>query len=531
MLFSIITVAVAAFVGSWLYLQPTTQAADMSKFDPGNIISDAVMSNKNALSVQQIQSFLDSKNTCNNSNTYMASWYPHLSYNIQDGKFVCLAKESFNGESAAQIVWKAAQDYDINPQVLIVLLEKEQGLITDTWPNSVQYRSATGYGCPDTAPCDTQYYGLKNQVRLAASMFRTVLNGGWSNYPVGHTYVQYHPNTWCGGSVVNIKNRATSALYRYTPYQPNASALAAGYGTGDECGAYGNRNFWALFTDWFGNPVSGIFIDIAKASQDITSIAQANGQTLGRSTSTIIPEYDRPRVWQDFEKGVIVWTPSHGAKMIPFNSTHSRWKATGGSLGDLGTPTSNPVIEPEDGRIWQDFNGGTIIYHESTSGWELLHGPIMDRWRETGGSRGVLGKPTSAVRVDEVGGRTQSFENGIIYRKDLNSPAFSIEAGLYEKWKESSLGTPISNQTIESDGRRWQDFENGTVISSQNTGTWEILGGFHTYWKQQGGSLGRLGKPTGARHIESDGRRWQDFENVRLKWHTDTGWRIAPKVN
>lgn len=63
-------------------------------------------------------------------------------------------------------------------------------------------------------------------------------------------------------------------------------------------------------------------------------------------------------------------------------------------------------------------------YHESTSGWELLHGPIMDRWRETGGSRGVLGKPTSAVRVDEVGGRTQSFENGIIYRKDLNSPAF-----------------------------------------------------------------------------------------------------------
>lgn len=52
---------------------------------------------------------------------------------------------------------------------------------------------------------------------------------------------------------------------------------------------------------------------------------------------------------------------SHGAKMIPFNSTHSRWKATGGSLGDLGTPTSNPVIEPEDGRIWQDFNGGTHL--------------------------------------------------------------------------------------------------------------------------------------------------------------------------
>ncbi len=24
-----------------------------------------------------------------------------------------------------------------------------------------QYRSATGYGCPDTAPCDSKYYGLR----------------------------------------------------------------------------------------------------------------------------------------------------------------------------------------------------------------------------------------------------------------------------------------------------------------------------------------------------------------------------------
>lgn len=238
---------------SWVYLLPTTNAADMKKFDPGNIMSDAVMSNKDSMSVQQIQSFLDSKNPCNNTNTHMANWYPHLNYTIRDGKFVCMAKDTFNGKSAAQIIWKAAQDYSINPQFIMVLLEKEQGLITDTWPNHVQYRTATGFGCPDTAACDSQYFGLENQIRNAANLFRTVLNGGWSNYPVGQTYVQYHPNTWCGGTVVNIQNRATSALYRYTPYQPNQSALNAGYGTGDSCGAYGNRNTYALFTDWFGS--------------------------------------------------------------------------------------------------------------------------------------------------------------------------------------------------------------------------------------------------------------------------------------
>ena len=37
------------------------------------------------------------------------------------------------------------------------------------------------------------------------------------------------------------------SLYNYTPYQPNAAALAAYPGTGDSCSAYGNRNFFFLF--------------------------------------------------------------------------------------------------------------------------------------------------------------------------------------------------------------------------------------------------------------------------------------------
>jgi hypothetical protein len=103
---------------------------------------------KNAMSVQQIQAFLDSKNKCNNTNTYLAAQYPQVSYSIKNGKFVCMAQESFNGQSAAQLIWQASQDYSINPQVLIVLLEKEQGLISDTWPNSRQYKTATGMAAP-----------------------------------------------------------------------------------------------------------------------------------------------------------------------------------------------------------------------------------------------------------------------------------------------------------------------------------------------------------------------------------------------
>ena len=54
-------------------------------------------------------------------------------------------------------------------------------------------------------------------------------------------------------SPVYIQNQATANLYYYTPYQPNAAALRAGYGEGDGCSAYGNRNFYQYFTDWFGS--------------------------------------------------------------------------------------------------------------------------------------------------------------------------------------------------------------------------------------------------------------------------------------
>ncbi len=244
------------------------QAANAWNFNAGYIISDWQMGNYSSMNEAQIQAFLTEKNPCNNRDRALyveqSATYKGVTWHWSGDHFVCLSEERFgdglkigSGETAAHIIWQAAQDYQINPQVLIVLLEKESGLITDEFPHSGQYKTAAGFGCPDTAACDSRYFGFKNQVRRAAEMFREVLDGGWSNYPVGPNYIQYNPNAACGGTVVNVQNRATSALYRYTPYQPNQSALAAGYGSGDACGAYGNRNFYLWFEDWFGGITSG----------------------------------------------------------------------------------------------------------------------------------------------------------------------------------------------------------------------------------------------------------------------------------
>ena len=233
-------------------------AVSLTGFDPGYIISDYQMGNYNSMSEEEIQGFLTAKNPCSNRDYNLYGSLSGATWHWEDGHFVCLSEERFgdgevigSGETAAHIIWQTAQDYKINPQVLLVLLQKETGLITDPIPNNLDYRKATGYGCPDTAACSSKYYGFKNQLQNAAALFRAVLDGGWTNYPLGNNYVQYNPNAACGGSVVNIRSLATSALYRYTPYQPNAGALAAGYGTA-YCGAYGNRNFYLYFEDWFG---------------------------------------------------------------------------------------------------------------------------------------------------------------------------------------------------------------------------------------------------------------------------------------
>ena len=245
-------------------LEDDTSAANLANFNAGYIISDFQMTDYDSMSEGEIQNFLTSKNSCNNRDY---GYYQRLSagsayrWHFENGHFICLSEERFGnnddeigfqyGETAAHIIWQAAQDYRINPKVLLVLLQKETGLITDPIPNNGDYRKATGYGCPDTAACSSKYYGFKNQVRNAAYLFRIVMDGNSSYYPIGNNYIQYNPNGACGGSVVNVQNLATSALYRYTPYQPNAGALAAGYGTAP-CGAYGNRNFYSYFEDWFG---------------------------------------------------------------------------------------------------------------------------------------------------------------------------------------------------------------------------------------------------------------------------------------
>ncbi|MET4583515.1 hypothetical protein ABIE21_003041 [Conyzicola nivalis] len=231
------------------------QAADPATFDPGYIISDQRFFDSGAMDEAAIQSFLRSKlPSCAQANG--VACLPNFTESTpsRDATTRCAAYPGAANEPASRIINKVAKACGINPQVLVVTLQKENGLVTNGSPIAGSYRTAMGYACPDTAACDSTYFGFFNQVYSAASQFiRYGVNPASWRYRVGSIAVQYHPNVACGSSVVNIRNRATAALYNYTPYQPNAAAMANLYRTGDACSSYGNRNFWAYFTDWFGS--------------------------------------------------------------------------------------------------------------------------------------------------------------------------------------------------------------------------------------------------------------------------------------
>jgi hypothetical protein len=270
---AIIAAIAFAVAGSLFVVSTPAQAYSGSDFNPGNSISDAVFYNGNTMSAGDIQAFLNSKvPRCtlgdpgrpaggiytfpNGSQTLLANnclkdyneWIPNLA-----GDAIC-SPISGGTLSAAELIQRIGASCNVSQKVLLVLLEKEQSLITDSFPAQSQMDRATGFNCPDTAPCSAASAGFFRQVYSAARQLQVYGTGSYTWYPVGQvSNIRFHPNVACGSTPVLIQNRATAALYYYTPYQPNAAALSNLYGTGDGCSAYGNRNFWRMYNDWFGS--------------------------------------------------------------------------------------------------------------------------------------------------------------------------------------------------------------------------------------------------------------------------------------
>ncbi len=314
-------------------------------FNPNNIIDDSVFTNTTTMNAAYINSFLNQfPNSCISSNNGFSAPEP-IGYNPTNGFLFG------SNVSAGQIIYDASQAYGINPQVLLVTLQKEQSLVDGGGGcSTLNYAAAAGYGCPDsgttysysgidlysingnevtsvsgTCVNTSLKVGFSQQVIRAAWLLMfgeqrsqgnvnwAIINGNWNNSddpqscysgPMTQGTWQICPNsssvyydgfTTIDGTSVQMTNGATAALYWYTPHFS------------------GNQNFYNIFSSWFGSTQfsfsiiqssgsSAIYLTFNGMKQLISNMNTFNAwglnnyttQTISQSVIDAMPTYTSP---------------------------------------------------------------------------------------------------------------------------------------------------------------------------------------------------------------------------------------------
>lgn len=493
-------------------------AANLSLFRPGHIISDAVFYNSGSMTETQIQAFLEAQMpSCASGFTCLRDYRDTSTTRGTDA--MCAAYQGVANERASRIILRVAHSCGINPQVLLVTLQKEQGLITNPAPSASRYQIAMGQGCPDTAACDTRYYGFFNQVYGAAWQLKRYENPPGTSqyftwYAPGRTWnVRFHPNTACGSSPVYIENKATAALYYYTPYQPNAASIAAYSGLGDGCSSHGNRNFYRYFVDWFGGTsyaVSGGLLDYWQARGSA-------GGDLGEPTAamSIWPGagWSQPFVGADLLQRL--GSPSVYAVGGAFRTVY---RTVGHFWSGLGWPTGNQVAVA--GGWYQDFQGGRSYVRPDGRGFAVA-APMNAAYESLANITGMLGWPKGyAYRV--ANGSQQDFDGGSLFAAPRGVIGLKADvASFYARagGPAGILGWPAAAETSDRAGghilfdRAW--------LQRVGSGFLLVKGAIFSAYVAADGIDGVLGAATGPELY--DGTGWyQDFQNGSI-YHSTAG--------
>ena len=211
--------------------------AKAAEFNPNFIISDDEILDSTTMTASDIQDFLESKSSylasyrCANADGVLKT-AAEIIYDASANNYDCDGVETDTPLTATQ-KRTMCKKISINPRFLLVLLQKEQGLIEDGSPSQGSLDWPNGYGCPDGGGCNARWKGFGKQVNSAALQFYDyIVNPQFYTYKAGNTYNMTNTNK--PDMTVTPLNNATAALYNYTPHVYN-----------------GNYNFWKLWLRYF----------------------------------------------------------------------------------------------------------------------------------------------------------------------------------------------------------------------------------------------------------------------------------------
>ena len=392
-------------------------AQALADFDPGNLVPDSVFADTKTFGGPAgIQQFLVAKGSV------LANTDPTFLLKLGEPQDASTKTALSDPEpnlprlrTAAELIWDAGQGSGLNPQVIVVTLQKEQSLITGTFSSDSSLQTALnhalGFGCPDSGGCGAIYSGFYYQLfgnldaqgnrylGAAFSLMRSYntpngrgpmvdVNSDAFGSPavrvshVGDTIylqnTQGPPNNAAPVQAVTIGNLSTAALYRYTPHVYN-----------------GNYNFWKFFTQWFKYPNGSILtisgsgvtgngnvyiVENGALSLAPTFVLMSKGINLGTVTTISIS----PTEFSSYDKGPTLAPPDDTIVTISDDSVHETYvfeqgvrhpvssfvltqrglnvnNALGVTSADASLYTVGTLLPPSDGTVIKG-DGSPNIY-------------------------------------------------------------------------------------------------------------------------------------------------------------------------
>jgi len=239
--FSVILFALAVLMAG--QIEPV-----LAGYDRANIISDSVFLNKSTLSAGAIRDFMRSKGS--GYTDYIIPEYITVAYPVSQGTWGYVSVRQYNdttntalyGKLVSDLIYDEAQEHGINPQLTLVTIQKESSGVTENIIGQARDHWAMGYAYLDSVDacfdrgenCNPDanrqraidYGGVGQQIAYATAQFQRL----YGRYAGGSL------TTTIDGTTITCANVATRVLYAYTPHFS------------------GNKNFYNIFSSWFGDP-------------------------------------------------------------------------------------------------------------------------------------------------------------------------------------------------------------------------------------------------------------------------------------
>lgn len=449
----------------FLTLSPLAALADSPdpSFNANKLIEDRNFSDTQTFGgAAGVQKFLEAKNSvlANTSPDFLVMLKEPVSTLLKQG----LSDPEPNLprlRTAAELIWDASVQSGLNPQVILVTLNKEQSLITGKFTQNSDLQKALdhamGFACPDSGGCGNLFPGFYYQIfgnydsdgnrylGAAKSLMKSFLTQGGRGpivaglaAKVGDTITLQ--NTLGGfdnvpeEQNVQILNNATAALYRYTPHVFN-----------------GNYNFWRFFIAWFRYE-NGTLIKMASGADTYiiqnglkqlvpSFVAKARGLNLASAITVSPTEFDNYQTDQILgpSDNTIVAVPGEGQKYVFVNNVKhpasdfvirqrglDPQNVLAVTTGESQLFSSGVVLTPLDGTILRGQADKTVYLVQNGN---LLAFSSFTFSQRKISAKQVVSVPDAEVATYPKFGFVTPLD-GTVFKSANNSTVFLAQSGL-----------------------------------------------------------------------------------------------------